>query len=80
MTNPPSETVHDLVSAGAPGERRILPPSRSHESDHVLRLYRDRPIPDGFDLAEEVARRVEGGSLSLAPREDSGWYDHQTWA
>ena len=80
MTNPAPADVLDLLRAGEKDRARILVPSRSHEADLVHRLYGDRAIPDGFDLADELADRVEAGSLSLAPREDSGWYDHQTWA
>jgi hypothetical protein len=80
MTNPAPAGVRDLLQAGEAIGRRIFVPSRSHEADLVLRLYGDRPIPSGFDLVEEVANRVAAGSLSLMPREDSGWYDYQTWA
>jgi hypothetical protein len=80
MTNPPGAGARDLLQPGEGEDRRIFVPSRSHEADLVRRLYGDRPIPDGFDLAEEIAGRVKAGSLSLAPREDSGWYDYQTWA
>eukprot|EP00727_Mastigamoeba_balamuthi_P013344 m51a1_g8632 hypothetical protein (530) ;mRNA; f:115895-118580 len=38
-------------------------------------------LPEGFDLASEVARRVREGSLSLAPKGDlSGWYSQCLWA
>ena len=72
---------------GAPGLRSgekkgvsFFPPSRSHETDLGKKLYGDRPIPDDFNLAEELIRAVRGGAVSLAPRADSGWYDLQTWA
>ncbi len=58
----------------------LLPPSRSHETDLIMRLYGDRPIPEGFNLADEMIARIRAGTLALAPRPDSGWYDHQTWA
>ncbi len=80
MTNPARPDVFDLLRAGRTGGRHILVPSRSHEADLVLQLFGDGPIPSGFDLAEELATRIEAGSLSLAPGKDSGWYDHQTWA
>jgi hypothetical protein len=80
MTNPASADLHDLLQTNARSGRRILLPSRSHEGELVLRLFGDRPIPDGFDLADELANRVKAGSLSLAPNQNSGWYDHQTWA
>jgi hypothetical protein len=71
MTNP------DAAGSGRP---RIFYPSRSPEGELVERLFGDRPIPEGFDLVDEVAARVDAGTLSLAPRDDSGWYDHQLWS
>jgi hypothetical protein len=79
LTNPPAADVFDLRARQAK-KRRILVPSRSHEADLILRLYGSRPIPPAFDLLEELVRQVAAGTLSLAPRADSGWYDHQTWA
>jgi hypothetical protein len=58
----------------------FFPPSRGPETDLVMRLYADKPIPEGFDLMKEVIARVKSGDLSLRPREDSGWYDYQLWA
>lgn len=62
------------------GDFRFLPPSKAHETDLVKKLYGDRPIPEGFDLIEEMVRRIRAGTLSLEPGPDSGWYDYQTWA
>ena len=64
----------------APAELSFGPPSISHESELVKRLYVDKPIPEGFDLIREVIAGVRAGTLDLAPREVSGWYDVQTWA
>jgi hypothetical protein len=64
----PSETVS------------FLPPSRSHETDLIMRLYGNSPIPDGFDLMKEVIARLKSGELTFQPRDDSGWYDHQLWS
>ncbi len=58
----------------------VLPPSRSHEAELINQLYGERPIPDGFELADELVTRIRSGQLSLAPKASSGWYDHQTWA
>jgi len=63
-----------------PGDCSFFPPSIAHETELIKQLFADRPIPEGFDLAEEIIRRVQRGDLSLAPRPESGWYDHQTWA
>lgn len=61
-------------------EAKIFPSSRSHEKDLVVRLFGNRSIPDGFDLMREIVDRVRAGTLSLAPKEDSGFYDHQIYA
>lgn len=58
----------------------LFPPSRAYETDLVRKLYGNTPIPDGFDLADEMVRRIQSGGLKLQPHEDSGWYDHQTYA
>lgn len=65
---------------GGEGIPRVLPPSRSHESELIRRLYGDRPIPEGFQLIEALIARIRAGTLDLAPRADSGWYDHQAFA
>jgi hypothetical protein len=44
------------------------------------RLYRNRPVPDGFDLMTELIRRVRTGEIDLRPIERSGLYDRQTWS
>jgi hypothetical protein len=58
----------------------FLPASRSHESDLVMRLYGNRPIPPGFELMTEVIKRLKRGELSFEPTKESGWYDHQLWS
>lgn len=65
----------------APGRPiAFLPASRAHETELVKRLFGDRPIPEGFDLAKELVSRIRSGEVDLTPRETSGWYDVQTWA
>jgi hypothetical protein len=76
MTNP---TTSPDVRSSRPN-RAFLPASRSHEQMLVEKLFADRPIPDGFDLMDELIRRVKSGELSLKPDSDSGWYDRQTWS
>lgn len=63
-----------------PKEVSFFPPSRSRETDLIKQLYGNRLIPDGFNLADELVERIRDGRLDLAPDEDSGWYDYQTWA
>lgn len=81
MTNPPMAGMKSVLDApGGPTKARVLLPSRSPEGDLVQRLCGGRPIPDGFDLADEIAKRVDARTLDLSPRADSGLYDHQLWA
>src|SRR5262249_42150638 len=77
LTNPPASDNPELFK---PEGAWFFPPSRSHESDLVKRIYADRPIPDGFSLAVEMINRVRDGSIKLEPTVQSGWYDLQTWA
>jgi hypothetical protein len=58
----------------------FFPPSRAHETDLIKKLYRDRPIPEGFSLMDELIARIRAGTLPLQPTEQSGWYDYQTWS
>eukprot|EP00727_Mastigamoeba_balamuthi_P013328 m51a1_g8618 hypothetical protein (996) ;mRNA; f:61640-69025 len=66
----------------APEPECWYPPCVSPESLLIERIKKDLGfLPEGFDLASEVARRVREGSLSLAPEGDlSGWYSHCLWA
>jgi hypothetical protein len=58
----------------------FFPPSRAFETDLVKKLYANRPIPEGFNLADEMIKRIQSGEICLTPQESSGWYDYQTWA
>jgi hypothetical protein len=58
----------------------FFPPSAAHETELLKKLYRGGPIPEGFNLMEEMIRRIRSGELTLTPTKDSGWYDYQTWA
>ena len=43
----------------------FFPPSKSHETELVKQLYGNRPIPDDFNLADELIRRIRSGKLKL---------------
>jgi hypothetical protein len=58
----------------------LFPPSRAHETELIKKLYGDRPIPEGFDLGNEIVKRLRAGTLDLKPNPASGWYDYQTYA
>ena len=88
LTNPLAwnglERIASSFAAGrqvrVPAKVSTVPPSRSVEATLIKQLYGNRPIPPGFNLVNEIVTRVRAGKLSLRPRPDSGWYDHQTWA
>ncbi|HZL87237.1 MAG TPA: hypothetical protein VFB96_02580 [Pirellulaceae bacterium] len=90
LTNPlKTAGYRELLPAAADGKPlglsprqpvSFFPPSRGPETDLVMRLYGDKPIPEGFNLMNEVIARVKSGDLSLQPQADSGWYDHQLWS
>jgi len=59
---------------------RFFPPSVAHETEIIKKLYGSKPIPDNFNLADEMISRIRSGELNLEPCAESGWYDYQTWA
>ena len=58
----------------------FLPPSQAPETELVKKLYRNRPIPEGFNLLDELVKEIQKKAVDLAPREDSGWYAHQIYS
>jgi len=90
LTNPGSgladlRGVVRAIQSGRPGKIpdkgvAVFPASRGHETDLVMKLYGNKPIPDGFSLVDEMVRRIRSGRLDLKPTARSGWYDYQTWA
>lgn len=78
LTNPPA--TPDLLAEASGEKLALLPPSRAHETDLIKRLYGDTPIPEGFDLADELIKRLRSGEIDLTPTEESGWYDHLSYA
>ena len=47
----------------------FFPPSRSYEVDLVKKLYRQKPIPDNFNLAEKLIKEIKAGNINLHPKE-----------
>ena len=85
LTNPlKTAGYRELLAAGGDakpgGPVSFFPPSRGPETDLVMRLYGDKPIPEGFDLMKEVIARLKSGEMSFEPQPDSGWYEHQLWS
>lgn len=63
-----------------PGHPSLFPPSQAHETNLAKSLCGNQPIPEGFNLADEMVRRLRAGQLDLKPKPNSGWYDYQTFA
>lgn len=90
LTNPLKGSGYRVLLAGVDAGKlpsldptdtvSFIPPSRSPEADLIMKLYGDSPIPNGFDLMNEVIARLKSGKLSFEPKADSGWYDHQLWS
>jgi hypothetical protein len=53
--------------------------SRSKETELFRRLF-PLGLPPGADLMREMIRAIRSGKVDLAPKADSGWYDHQIYA
>ena len=59
----------------------LFPPCASPEVSLLQRLYPPpKMVPAGFSLMEEVIRHIRSGELSLAPKQNSGWYEYQLWS
>lgn len=63
-----------------PKGTRFFPPSYSHETDLLKRMFPQGLIPRDFQVMEELVKRVKSGALDLTPRQNSGWYDQQIWS
>ena len=83
LTNPPvGSDLRTLLAGQTPVEDELplISASQAPETNLIMQLYGNRPIPEGFDLSSELVTRIRGGQLSLQPKENSGWYDHQLWS
>jgi hypothetical protein len=57
----------------------VFPGSRSKETELFRRLF-PLGLPPSADLMQELIRAIRSGKVDLAPKADSGWYDHQIYA
>ena len=88
LTNPlaggdlrqPALALKDGRTPSFPGRMSLFPPSQSQETNLVKILLGGQPIPEGFNLADEMVKRLRSGELDLKPKPGSGWYDYQTFA
>lgn len=84
FANPDLRKILTAIDSGseniATEDIRFCPASVAHETNIGKKLYGNKSIPDGFVLVDEMIRQICSGELDLEPREDSGWYDYQTWS
>jgi len=88
LTNPFSKDKKDLrelihkISAGekfdGEGNFTLFPPCRSHEGQLAEKLYVNGDISQ--NLMDKFIDELKAGNLDLTPRDDSGWYDYQTYS
>jgi hypothetical protein len=84
LTNPlRGLSVADLIDRAEPVPRTVkvalLPASTSRETELLEALF-PFGLPPNSDLMRELIQRIRSGEVDLAPRPDSGWYDHQVFA
>jgi hypothetical protein len=76
--------LRELVKSNRAASREpagLFPPCASPEVSLLQRLYlAPKTVPEGFALMEEVIRHIRSGELSLAPQQNSGWYEYQLWS
>lgn len=59
----------------------LFPPSRSYENEIFWDYFGDgSPIPDNFNLMDELIKKIKSGSIDITPKKNSGWYDYQTYS
>jgi len=84
LTNPFPPEYRDLTRIDDIHSDRkycFFPPSRSHEGELMKTLFgTDRPIPEGFSLADTLIDAIADEKISLSPTAESGWYDYQVHA
>lgn len=77
LTNPPWRG--SLLNLDEFDDYSLLPPSTSREIELFQHLYR-LGLPVETNLMQDLITHIKSGQVSLAPRENSGWYDYQTFA
>jgi len=88
LTNPLAyPDLRPSLAAWQQGDRNMpakevyfFPPSVSHETELLKKLFPENPVPPGFSLIDELIARIQDGRIDLTPTDASGWYDYQTWA
>jgi hypothetical protein len=86
LTNPLD--APDLRTLAGPASRTrgpraqpcFFPPSVTHETNLLRRLFPDRAVPDDFSLIEALVNAIRQRTLDVTPTAESGWYDYQTWS
>lgn len=80
VTNPLSQPSILEYESPEHDKFRIFPPSDSHEFRLIESMFGGSSVPEGFDLFDEIIKRLRKGTLSLKPAAASGWYDYQLYS
>ena len=79
LTNPARVAgVLELEPGALDDEVYLLPPATSREVELMERFGGTAMV--GAGTMDLFVQAVKDGTVSLSPREDSGWYDYQQWA
>ena len=77
----PGKSLLVLASQYGVGDEAVavFPASESKETTLFTRLFANG-VPDNANLMSALIERILSGNVDLAPRPNSGWYDHQVYA
>ncbi len=84
LANPLDTDALDAVVATGPGKPvsqaiAVYPGSRSKETDLFRQLF-PNGVPPSADLMRALIRAIRSGTVDLAPKSGSGWYEYQIHA
>ncbi len=72
---------HSIGSvASGDSKAALYPSSRTPETEIVKELYGTKPIPETFNVADELIGRLRDGRLDLSPNSTTPWYWRQLHA
>jgi hypothetical protein len=79
VTNPSrGVAISEVVGDQWPAAVHLWPPATSHETELIDSLGGSAVV--GTSGMDQLVSAVRSGAVSLSPRTNSGWYDHQQWA
>ena len=72
----------DHADLGSPCGPRfaLFPSSKSKETEMYEEFYCNTSPPSDVTIIDVFINQIRSGAIDLAPADDSGWYDYQTYA